>query len=206
MSEPRILILVAHPELRHSRVNRRLMAAAETLALQAGDRIRVHDLYAAYPDYTIDVPREQAQAAAADLVVWQHPIYWYSMPALMKLWLDEVLARGWAYGGGAALHGRHLWPVLSTGGPAEAYGPGGYNKLPFDTFLAPYRQTAALCGMRYVEPLVLHGAHAADEARLAQHTQTYVSGLERFPHGIEAGAAGTDCVVPATDRPPVVSP
>ena len=91
-----ILVLLAHPELEQSRANRRLVDAA--LALQQGGSksVAVRDLYALYPDYLLDVETEQALLAAARLVVWQHPIRWYGMPPLMKLWCDDVLAFGWA--------------------------------------------------------------------------------------------------------------
>ena len=124
----------------------------------------MHDLYALYPDYDIDVAAEQAAAAAAGLIVLLHPIQWYSMPALQKLWLDEVLTYGWAYGpGGTALQGKDLWLVATTGGPESSYHPQGYNRYFFDAFLPPYEQTAALCGMRFLPPLLLHGAHRASE-------------------------------------------
>src|SRR5215207_7459756 len=115
-----ILVLVAHPELEQSRANRRMLAAVRALQTGAGaGRIAVRDLYALYPDYLIDVAAEQAALAPARLVVWQQPIRWYGMPPLLKLWVDEVLAFGWAYGpGGTALRGKDLWLVASTGGPA----------------------------------------------------------------------------------------
>src|SRR6266536_393215 len=99
-----VLVLAAHPNWRESRVNRRLLAAAQEI-----EQVQVQDLYANYADYDIDVASEQAQAATARLIVLLHPIQWYSMPALLKLWLDEVLTYGWAYGpGGAALRGEDL--------------------------------------------------------------------------------------------------
>ena len=99
---------MAHPELEQSRANRRLMAAARALGRgDAAARVEVRDLYALYPDYLIDVAEEQAALAAARLVVWQQPIRWYGMPPLLKLWCDDVLAFGWAYGpGGTALRVR----------------------------------------------------------------------------------------------------
>ena len=85
------------------------------------------------------------------------------MPPLMKLWLDEVLAFGWAYGpGGTALQGKDLWLVATTGGPEDSYRPDSYNRYFFDAFLPPYEQTAALCGMRFLPPLLLHGAHRVE--------------------------------------------
>ena len=113
-----VLLLTAHPALQHSRVNRALLQAGRQLP---AERVQARDLYALYPDYVIDVPAEQAALAQAQLVVWQHPLHWYGMPPLLKLWLDEVFAYGWAYGQGTqALRGKDLWLVTSTGGAAEA--------------------------------------------------------------------------------------
>lgn len=198
MTRPRILILAAHPDLRLSRINQALMQAAQPLDVQ------VRDLYALYPDFVIDVGAEQAAAAQADLIVWQHPVHWYGMPPLMKLWLDEVLTLGWAYGhGGQQLHGKDLWLVTSTGGTEAAYSPRGYNRYFFDAFLPPYEQTAALCGLRFLPPLVLHGAHQASQDELDTHVATYVQRLRSYPDWPEM-LEMTDCPlceVPAQDRP-----
>ena len=200
-----VLVLTAHPDLRLSRVNRALLDAARELADRAGGALEVRDLYALYPDYLIDVAAEQAAAERARLIVWQHPIHWYSMPPLMKLWVDEVLALGWAYGAGRdgrparALAGRDLWLVASTGGPESAYTPRGYNRYFFDAFLPPYEQTAALCGLRFLPPLVLHGALAASREGVEAHSRAYAERLERYPDWPEL-AELEEC--PACDMPP----
>ena len=196
-----VLVLVAHPRLEHSGVNRTLLAAARAL----GDRhVEVRDLYALYPDYLIDVAQEQALLVSAKLIVWQHPIHWYSMPPLMKLWLDEVLAFGWAYGpGGTALAGKDLWLVLSTGGPQDSYRPDSYNRYFFDAFLPPYEQTAALCGMRFLPPLVLHGAHRASAETVGAHARLYAARLLDYPRWPEIAALqdAPPCDVPGDARP-----
>ena len=195
-----ILILAAHPDLAHSRVNQRLLHAAR----QAGPRVAVRDLYALYPDYAIDVATEQAALVAARLVVWLHPIHWYNMPPLMKLWVDEVLSFGWAYGpGGQALHGKDLWLAASTGGPEDSYRPGSYNRYFFDAFLAPYDQTAALVGMRFLPPLLLHGAHRVGDAELDAHTQVFGARLASYPDWPEIAALAEceTCEVPSNARP-----
>jgi len=198
---PDILIIAAHPHLEHSRINRELLQAARR---HPADRVAVRDVYALYPDYIIDVEAEKAALAAATLVVWLHPIHWYSMPPLMKLWLDEVLAFGWAYGpGGHALHGKDLWLVLSTGGPEASYRPDSYNRYFFDAFLPPYDQTAALTGMRLLPPLVLHGAHRVDEVALTGHVQTFVDRLASYPDWPEIAELEPieACDVPQDARP-----
>jgi len=183
MSSFDVLVITAHPQMEHSRINRRLMHAARKPAANGPSRVLVRDLYALYPDYLIDVPAEQALLVQAQLIVWQHPIHWYSMPPLMKLWVDEVLAFGWAYGpGGTALRGKDLWLVATTGGPQDSYHPDNYNRYFFDAFLPPFEQTAALCGMRFLPPLLLHGAHKADEAEVNAHLQVYLQRLHGYPH------------------------
>ena len=222
----RILVLLAHPQLESSRVARALVEA--TLAVRTtrkADRAgrtsttgpdpmgpdtaspnttELRDLYTLYPDYLIDVAAEQAVLDGVDLLVWLHPIHWYGMPPLMKLWLDEVFAFGWAYGpGGHALRGTDLWLVTSTGGPESSYRGDGYNRYFFDAFLPPYEQTANLAGMRFLPPLVLHGAHRADAAELARHAAVYAERLDTYPRWPELDEieAGTACDVPADARP-----
>jgi glutathione-regulated potassium-efflux system ancillary protein KefF len=200
-----ILVIAAHPQLEHSRTTRRMLHAAHQAAEPADPgRIAVRDLYALYPDYLIDVAAEQAALAAAQLVVWLHPVHWYSMPPLMKLWLDEVFAFRWAYGpGGQALRGKDLWLAASTGGPESSYHPDSYNRYFFDAFLHPYDQTAALTGMRWLPPLLLHGAHRADEATLDAHAAVFAQRLQSWPDWPEIAAMGHTpiCHVPDDARP-----
>jgi glutathione-regulated potassium-efflux system ancillary protein KefF len=191
-----VLVLVAHPQIEHSRVTARLMRRAAGL----GPGVEVRDLYALYPDYWIDVPAEQAQLAAAGLIVWLHPIHWYGMPPLMKLWLDEVAAFGWAYGpGGTALRGKALWLVTSTGGPTESYARGGHNRHAFEDFLPPYEQTAALCGLCWLAPLVLHGAHRVSDAELTGHEDAFAARLARWPEAPPSEISAIE--VPTDARP-----
>jgi glutathione-regulated potassium-efflux system ancillary protein KefF len=166
MPSPTTLVLLAHPDLPHSRVTRRV---AEALATEPG--VRVHDLYARYPDFWIDVDAERAALRDAALVVWLHPIHWYAMPALMKLWVDRVLGLGWAYGpGGDALAGKTLWLVASAGSAAATYtAMGGSAEQPLAPFLPPYEQTAALARMRWLPPSVLFHAHRVSDAEVQGH-------------------------------------
>lgn len=183
-ASPRILILYAHAAPQRSRINRRLARAAATLP-----HVRVHDLYETYPDFDIDVAREQALLSEADLVVFQHPIQWYGMPALLKEWVDVVLEEGWAYGpNGNTLRGKDFWLVASAGGVHESYRENGQHGHPFDAFLPPFRQTAQLCGMRWLPPLILHGAQQLDETALDAHAALYIERLQNYPNRPEAEA------------------
>jgi glutathione-regulated potassium-efflux system ancillary protein KefG len=171
----KVLIQFAHPALEKSRINRRLLAVAREVP-----GVTVQDLYETYPDQHIDVEREQRLLAAHDAVVFQHPFYWYSTPAILKQWQDLVLEHGWAYGhGGTALTDKVTFNAFSAGGPEQAYRRGGYNVFTVRELLAPWEATARLCHMRYLPPFVVFGAlrfagpreiepHAADYRRLLQ--------------------------------------
>jgi putative NADPH-quinone reductase len=164
------LILLAHPDLAHSRINAALAAAASTLP-----GVQVHDLTWLYPDHRIDIAAEQELLTAADEIVLQYPTHWYSVPGLMKQWLDDVLTRGWAYGAGApgALAGKTLRVVTSTGGAADAYATGEFHGWPYQDILIPLRATAKRLGMTWGEPLVIHGAREVTDTDLVALADRY---------------------------------
>jgi glutathione-regulated potassium-efflux system ancillary protein KefG len=165
----RLLILFAHPALDKSRVHRRLARAVPELP-----RITFHDLYDAYPDFDIDVAREQELLLAHDLIVLQHPFYWYSTPAIVKQWEDLVLEHGWAYGSkGTALRGKRLLSLITTGGGATAYRHEGYNRFTVRELLTPIEQTAYLCGMEYLPPYLIQGTHRMSEADIELEVGRY---------------------------------
>jgi glutathione-regulated potassium-efflux system ancillary protein KefG len=168
LSNP-VLILFAHPALEKSRVNRRLVEAVRDL-----DGVTFHDLYEEYPAFFVDVRREQTLLSAHDVVVWQHPFYWYSTPALLKQWQDLVLEHGWAYGsGGVALRGKRLLSAITTGGGESAYQHGGHNRYTIRELLAPVDQTAHLCGMEYLPPFVAYGTHGMAASDVQRHAEDY---------------------------------
>ncbi len=122
------------------------------------DCVELRDLYEEYPDFNIDVPEEQKRLDAHDIIVFQHPLYWYSCPALLKEWLDLVLEFGYAFGpAGVALHRKKLLSVVTTGGSSEAYSREGVNRFSIQELLVPFAQTAHFCGMQYLPPFVVHG-------------------------------------------------
>jgi len=167
--QDRVLVLFAHPALEKSRVNRVLIRGLDRL--EGGT---FHDLYEAYPDFDVDVEREQALLTEHDVVVLHHPFYWYSTPALVKQWEDLVLTHGWAYGSaGTALQGKTMMSAITTGGSEAAYQPGGHNRFTVAELLRPIEQTAVLCGMRYLPPFVVHGTHGMSPAEIEARAADY---------------------------------
>jgi glutathione-regulated potassium-efflux system ancillary protein KefF len=181
-----IYLVYAHPYPSQSRANRVLLEALRDLP-----GLEVCSLYDRYPDFDIDIAAEQAALGRAGLVVWMHPVYWYSTPGLLKHWFDKVLSYGWAYGdGAAALQGKDCLWVASTGGKAETYSPSGIHERPFVDFARPIEETARFCRMNWLEPDILHGAHDIDQAALAGHATNLRARLEHWLAS-KVGAGGT---------------
>jgi glutathione-regulated potassium-efflux system ancillary protein KefF len=183
---PKTLVIHAHPRASASLVTE---AMRQTLASQPDTDIR--PLYDLYPDFDIDVVAERAALQAADLVIWLTPVHWYSVPALMKHWIDQVLAYGWAYGpGGNALRGKTAWWVTSAGAMPADYSAEGVHGRAFAEFVAPLEQTARFCGMHWLEPYVVHGGHANSKVQIGTSCGGLLQRLEAH-HLASASAAHT---------------
>lgn len=165
----RILVLFAHPALERSRVHRRLLGATRRVV-----GVTVRDLYELYPELDIDVEAEQEALASHDVIVFQHPLYWYSVPPILRQWQDLVLEHGWAFGhDGNELSGKATLHVLSSGSGERAYQGVGSLGTTIDELLRPFALTAWLCKMRWLAPYCVYGAHGITEPDLNHHELRY---------------------------------
>lgn len=134
----------------------------------------INDLYQQYPFFDIDINREQQLLLAHDVFIFQHPLYWYSSPAIVKQWQDLVLEHGWAYGkNGRMLEGKKIFHVITSGGKAESYKKDGFNAYSIQEFLRPVERTARLCRMEYWPPYVIHGTHRMNDIDINVQATTY---------------------------------
>jgi len=166
----KILILFAHPSQHRSEINLPLIRASSSV-----EHVTVVDLYAEYPDYCIDIDREQQRLREHDVIVFMFPLYWYSTPAILKEWQDLVLEYDFAYGhDGTALHGKTLLCAITAGGTENAYQTQGYNHYSIRELLRPIEQTATLCGISYLPPYALFGSRTAlEDGKLDKHIENW---------------------------------
>jgi len=173
-----VLVIYAHPYPGRSRACSALLRAIGDLA-----QVEVRSLYDLYPDFDIDVGAEQAALERAKLIVWLHPLYWYTVPGMMKHWFDVVLLGGWAHGeGGRALEGKEvLW--ATTTGDAEKYALSGAHAHPFEAFVPVVEQTARYCHMKWLEPFVAHDSHELSDEALVERSRRFRQRIEaRITH------------------------
>lgn len=185
MPDKSILINLFHPNMDQSRGNKALIEAAEKLP-----NTTIRNLYTEYPDFNIDASREQELLLAHDVIVFQHPLYWLSSPALFKQWQDTVLQKGFAFppGDGDKLAGKIWQTVLTVGGPEEGYTKDGPFQADFNDILLPFRLTATYCSMQWQEPFTVTSVMPEDDAwmraiteeELQAKTAEYIALLESF--------------------------
>ncbi|MFT6154525.1 MAG: putative NADPH-quinone reductase [Bermanella sp.] len=172
----KVLILFAHPSQNRSEINILLYNASNI------EGVTLVDLYNEYPNYRINIQREQSRLAEHDIIVFMFPLYWYSTPAILKEWQDLVLEYGFAYGhDGKALQGKKFFCATTAGGPENAYQSEGMNHYSINELLQPLEQMASLCNMQYLPPFVLFGARTArEENRVELHINQWEALLKNI--------------------------
>lgn len=165
-----ILVLYAHPRPSRSVVNRRLKRVAEGIS-----QVAVVDLYAEYPTHHIDVRREQARVAEVDVLIFQHPVYWFSAPSLVKEWVDRVVTYGWALGESEALKGKIYLHAVSTAASHGVFAQEVTGRAALRAQFHPFEAMAGLCGMRYLPPFSLFREEGRESRaeRLDLHAAAY---------------------------------
>lgn len=166
-----VLIISGHPDLSASVANAAILDEVSRALPEA----EIRRLDALYPDYRFDIAGEQQALLKADIIVWQFPFSWYSVPGLMKLWIDEVFLHGFAHGSQGQLGGKQLLLSFTTGAPQEAYRREGLFQHPIEDYLAQFTTTALLCNLQLQTPIYTSGVSYSgrdDDNKLAAQIAT----------------------------------
>ena len=170
LKKKRVLVLFAHPAIHQSRVNKHLINAYKGI-----DNLHFHDLYEKYPRFFIDEKYEQDLLAEHDLIIFHHPLHWYTCPPIIKHWMDMVLTFGYAFGDGAIeLKGKKVLSVVTTGTSEASYSAEGFHGHSIHEFLLPFRKTIEFCGMEYLPPFVIHGTSKLRDLDVIEDKKSYL--------------------------------
>jgi NAD(P)H dehydrogenase (quinone) len=186
----------------------------------------MRDSKRAYVDgsQTADIAREQEKLLWADAVVMQFPLYWYSMPAIMKGWVERVYAYTFAYGigehsekrwgdrfGEGKMAGKRAMLLVTAGGWESHYSPRGVNG-PMDDLLFPIQHGILYYpGFDVLPPFVAYkiGQGRVDAARYESLTETLGTRIDAFwtttPIAFRQQNAG-DYEIPALTLRPEIAP
>lgn len=160
------LVLLFHPDFKTSKVNQKMYDTINGMK-----DVTVRNMYELYPNFKIDVKKEQKYMENADRIILQFPIRWYSSPALLKQWEDDIFEAGWAYMGGHALDDKEFMVAVSFG--AGGYEHGGYSHYTPHEILRPFQATAYRIGMKFMKPFVLTNVMRMKEEELNNQISQY---------------------------------
>lgn len=149
---PKILVVAGHPDLESSQANAAILEHLESLP------VTIHKLQEHHENFEFSIKKEQELLKAHDRIVLLFPLYWYAVPALMKKWLEDVIAPGFAIGRGDQLKGKQIMPITTIGAPIEGYCAGGFNRFTIDELLRPLEQLVFRTKARYITPVKLYKA------------------------------------------------
>ncbi|MET3209187.1 UNVERIFIED_CONTAM: putative NADPH-quinone reductase [Paenibacillus sp. PvR008] len=172
------LVILANPNIEDSRVNRRWKQELSKYP----EEITIHEIYKEYPNWSIDVLKEQKLLEAYSHVIFQFPLHWYSYPPLLKKWLDDVFTHGWAYGSkGDKLKGKKLGIAMSIGDKKENYSPTGSVSFTVDEVIAPFKASAVHVGAIVLPYFSIFGAsfQASDE-EINQSAKDYIKYIIQY--------------------------
>jgi len=148
------LIILGHPNIEQSLANKTIIEELQQSHLQ----VEIRNLAQLYPDYQIDIRAEQEALLNHDHIVFQYPLYWYNMPAILKQWFDMVLEYQFAYGSkGDKLKGKNFIPSFTVGAPESEYHALGEHHFRIHEFCRNLEQTAYYTQMNFVDPFYFHG-------------------------------------------------
>ncbi|GLB46502.1 NAD(P)H dehydrogenase [Philodulcilactobacillus myokoensis] len=145
------LVIISHPDIKTSTTQAFLRDAQKNLK-----QVTWHPLDVLYSNYQIQIEKEQQLLTQFDRIIFQFPMYWYSSPALLKKWEDDVLTRNFVYlSEQASLKGKELGIVTSLGMPLREYQRGGVENFSISEMLIPYQALAKRAGMKFLKPFVI---------------------------------------------------
>jgi len=149
-----ILIVSGHTDLNNSVANKNILNQLKEKLPNAEFDL----LSELYPNYQIDIEKEQNKLLKADIIVLQYPLFWYSMPSILERWLEEVFKHEFSHGStGDKLKGKKLIVSLTTGAPEEAYSKEGRMGHEIDDFLNPIKVTCKECQMELLGIVKTYG-------------------------------------------------
>ncbi|MUV36401.1 putative NAD(P)H oxidoreductase YrkL [Lentibacillus sp. JNUCC-1] len=156
------LVIISHPDILESGSQQFLLNAVPS------EGVTIHHLESTYPSGKIDVQKEQELLDAHDRIIFQFPFYWYSSPAPLKQWQDDVLTNGYAHGkADGRLAGKEFGLVFMLGVHEREYQAGGRELFSISELTRPFQAMAHKTGMTYLRPLTVYQfAYMTDEEKM----------------------------------------
>ncbi len=132
-----------------------------------------------------DIAKEMEKVERCDAMIFQFPLWWFGMPAILKGWVDRVFASGRVYGYGkwyenGAFKGKRAMVSMTTGGPQEMFSGWGLDPS-LESILRPIQHGVFwFTGFEVLEPFIAWRAGRATAEEHAAYLDAYEERLKRL--------------------------
>jgi putative NADPH-quinone reductase len=178
VSTDKTLMILAHPSIESSIGNKIISTNFSTK-----ENTVVRHLDKLYPNFDIDVKAEQDALLQADTIIFQFPLFWYNMPAILKHWIDKVLEYGFAFGNGSKLTNKKVLVSFTIGSPAESYPSEVIQKIAF-----PLQGLTSYCKMEYLGEIFCNDINSYTEEAKENAVKTANAHAEKLMELINNGS------------------
>jgi NAD(P)H dehydrogenase (quinone) len=151
-------------------------------------KLQIEELHATeVGGFAPDVEAEIVKIEAADLMIWQFPLWWFGLPGILKGWVDRVFAMGRTYGMGhiyetGVFRGKRALLSLTTGGPQESYTANGFNG-DIEAILRPiHRGMLEFTGFQVLPTHITYGPVRADSGQRGAWLAAWAERLRTIEH------------------------
>jgi putative NADPH-quinone reductase len=135
--------------------------------------------------FSAEIAVEMEKIEWCDLMIWQFPLWWFGLPAILKGWVDRVFAMGRVYGGdrsyqAGAFRGKRALLSLTTGGPEDAYRKGAFNGDMAGVLRPIHRGMLQFVGFDILAPQIVYGPVRMTDQQRKQQMEAYAVRLQRI--------------------------
>lgn len=148
------VVLLFHPDMQHSLVNKKLVEAADQKR-----SVTIRDMYALYRGQPIDVDEERRILVNADRVVLQFPLKWYDAPTLVQRWKEAVFDDYWLHSGKSGqsvLANKELLLAVAYSEPSYDFTRNGKYRTTINELLKPFQVLSIHLGMQFCQPFTIY--------------------------------------------------
>lgn len=169
------LVVFAHPYLEHSNSNVELINF-----YVRHQHFTLRDLYEEYPDFHIAAFRERKRLKNYERIIFQFPIIWFSIPPLLRLWIDEVFDREWLKEGVEnPLEGKEVFIVVTTGGKERSFSKEGTYKYTIDELISGLIVSLNVFNAEIKNIKVVYEANKLSKKEIILHKREFAELLEQ---------------------------
>lgn len=160
------LVIFAHPYFEYSTTSVELIKVYQDV-----ENLTFKDLYEEFPDFHITPFRERKRIRAYERLVFHFPLIWFSIPPLLKLWIDEVFDMTWTMQTDHPLQNKDAVIIVTIGGKEENYTENGMYETTIKELLKSLTLSLKVNQIDVKELITIHDADDLTKEALLQYSE-----------------------------------